>query len=93
MKQDDRETIDDMLTSQEISHTEFSEKYFEWKAEEPTAIKDQEIDEEVDFLENPLRFEQGWTGRMSPFVKETIYTGVNYSHLLFNWDRSILLLL
>ena len=62
-----------MLTSQEISHTEFSEKYFEWKAEEPTAIRDQEIDEEVDFLENPLRFEQGWTGRMSPFVKETIY--------------------
>jgi hypothetical protein len=28
MKQDERNTIDDMLTSQEIGHTEFSEKYF-----------------------------------------------------------------
>jgi hypothetical protein len=27
----------------------------------------------MDFIENPLRFEQGWTGRMSPFVKETIF--------------------
>ena len=25
------------------------------------------------FLESPKYFESGWTGRMSPFVKETIY--------------------
>jgi hypothetical protein len=25
------------------------------------------------FIDNPRNFESGWTGRMSPFVKETIY--------------------
>jgi len=33
----------------------------------------EEIDEEMDFLEDPLTFEKGWHGRMSPYVKETIY--------------------
>ena len=27
----------------------------------------------MEFLENPTTFENGYNGRMSPFVKETIY--------------------
>lgn len=73
MKQQDRENIDDMLTSQEISHQQFPDTYFKWKTEEKTAVASEEIDEEMDFLEDPLTFEKGWHGRMSPYVKETIY--------------------
>ena len=73
MKQKDRETIDDMLTTQEISHREFPTTYFNWKAEEKNAVASENIDEEMAFIDDPVNFEKGWHGRMSPFVKETIY--------------------
>lgn len=34
---------------------------------------EKEVDEEMEFLENPTTFENGYNGRMSPFVKEIIY--------------------
>ena len=38
-----------------------------------TAVREKEVDEEMEFLENPTTFELGYNGRMSPFVKEKIY--------------------
>lgn len=31
------------------------------------------LQEEDDFLNDPLQYESSWNGRMSPFVKEVIY--------------------
>jgi hypothetical protein len=63
-----------MLTDTDSAHQEFPEAFFNWKVEtDKSAVKEKEIDEEMDFLENPTTFESGYNGRMSPFVKETIY--------------------
>lgn len=74
MKERNRKDIDSLLTAQEIAHKEFPEAFFKWKVEtDKAAVREKEIDEEFDFLENLTTFENGYYGRMSPFVKETIY--------------------
>jgi hypothetical protein len=63
-----------MLTDQEFSHNEFGENYFNWKVqEEKTNKAEAEIEEEIDFMEDPENFEKGYYGRLSPFAKEQLY--------------------
>jgi len=74
MSKQKRKDINDMLTDTDSAHQEFPEAFFNWKVEtDKAAVIEKEIDEEMDFLENPTTFETGYNGRMSPFVKETIY--------------------
>jgi len=73
-KETKREEIKDILTDQEFGHKEFGSNYFNWKVQdEKTAFAESQIDDEVDFLEDPENFEKGYYGRMSPFAKEHIY--------------------
>lgn len=63
-----------MLTDTDSAHQEFPEAFFNWKVETDKAlVKEKEVDEEMEFLENPTTFENGYNGRMSPFIKENIY--------------------
>ena len=59
MRDQNREDINEMLTDQEKSHKEFGSEYFEWKThEDSTMAAEQQIDDEVDFMEDPENFEK-----------------------------------
>lgn len=73
MEDKQRDDVKELLTTQEAAHQQFSENFFKWKANEKTAVSNQELEEEMAFMDHPHQFESGWTGRMSPFIKETIY--------------------
>ena len=74
MREDKRETIKDLLTDQEYSHKEFGKRYEDWNIDQNHAqAKVAEIDEQIDFLQDPESFARAYHGRMSPFVKERIY--------------------
>ena len=42
-------------------------------AEKKNAQRLDQIEEEIDFLEDPINYERAYYGRMSPFVKEQIF--------------------
>jgi hypothetical protein len=74
MRNEKRDDIKNMLTDQEFSHHEFSENFFEWKVQEDhSAAAEADIDDEVEFMEDPENFEKGYYGRLSPFAKEQLY--------------------
>lgn len=74
IKTQKRQDIQNLLTDTDIAHVEFPDAYFDWKVEtDKSQAREKEIDEEMEFMENPTTFESGYNGRMSPFVKETIY--------------------
>ena len=59
IKDQRREDIDEMLTDQEKSHKEFGSEFFEWKVHEDSSMAaEQQIDDEVDFMEDPENFEK-----------------------------------
>ena len=59
MKENRRADINEMLTDQEKSHKEFGNEFFEWKVHEDHSMQaEQQIDDEVDFMEDPENFEK-----------------------------------
>lgn len=70
----DRSDIQDLLTSQEHAHREFSDHFLAWKADESIrSIDDADEENEQNFLDDPANFEDQYVGRMSPFSKEMLY--------------------
>lgn len=66
--------IEDHLTREDTAHHEFGDEYFNWKIEEEkSGYLMKALEEEDDFLNDPLQYEAKWNGRMSPFVKEIIF--------------------
>lgn len=63
-----------MLTNTDRAHSEFPEKYFDWKVrEEKTAAREADLEAEYEFMQNPKTYEAGYVGRLSPLAKENLY--------------------
>jgi hypothetical protein len=73
-----KKDIEEHLHREDIAHQEFGREFFEWKQEEEkSAYLTKALEEEDDFLNDPLQYENSWNGRMSPFVKEIIFREYN----------------
>jgi nucleoside diphosphate kinase len=76
-KDDQQKKVEDikgMLTATNKAHSEFGEQYMSWKtSEEQTKSKEDELNQEYQFMNNPTTYEAGYVGRLSPMCKEMIY--------------------
>lgn len=69
-----REEISDLITSQQFAHEEFPEKFMEYKGvRDDNAAEIEALDQEQDFYNDPINYERGYQGRLSPFAKEQLY--------------------
>jgi hypothetical protein len=74
LTEEKKENLHEMIEDTEYSHKEFAKNYHEWHVEDNyTASKEAEIDDEIDFMDDPENHEREYHGRMSPFAKEKIY--------------------
>jgi len=60
-----------MLKDKNSAHQEFKDMYFDYKVtQDETLATEKEIEDEIEFYEDPANYERGYEGRLSPLVKE-----------------------
>lgn len=74
MRKEKRDNIAELLTDEDYSYKQFGDLYNQWNVEENyTKDKMEKVDVEQEYLEEVEATDKDYYGRMSPFVKETIY--------------------